>query len=308
MASNKTIVLKGDLHRWHEEYVANAALKPGHLLELMSTGKVRKSTVYGGSSEPIFAKENSYTGGTRDTAYSALDNVFAHYAQRGDRINTRVAALAPSIAIGDRIISAGDGTVVKAPSNTGNTLYQNTAASAAISNTTVETAFDKSYTIPANTLKAGDFVRIRGQAIATSTANTDTLLIKVYLGSTSIGTSGAVNATNSDVVVFDLWVVIRTIGTSGTYVSAGSVGVVGAAGTATMRETITAETAIDTTVTNAITVKATWSVADTADSVRLDILNVSIDRQNGFYVIGTAMEAVDNSAGSDDAFLDVRIL
>ncbi len=155
--------------------------------------------------------------------------------------------------------------------------YVSVAASAAVSNTVTETAFDQSVTIPANYLKAGDVIRIRCQAIATATNSTDTLNLKLYLGSVEIAATGAVDVANNDVGYFDVDIVIRTIGASGTLVAAG-VQALGVEGTVTAKPLKNASETIDTTAANAVAVKATWSVASASNSVRLDVMNVQLIR------------------------------
>lgn len=152
-------------------------------------------------------------------------------------------------------------------------VYEAVAASAAVTNTTTETAFDKSYTIPANTLKAGDVIKIRAQVIATATNSTDTLTIKAKAGSTVLAATAAVDVADNDIAVIDIYVVFRTVGASGTMVAFGFVSL-GVAGTATARPVSLASTSVDTTAAIALTVTATWSVADAGNSCRLDGLHV----------------------------------
>jgi hypothetical protein len=152
------------------------------------------------------------------------------------------------------------------------------AASTAISDTTTETAFSNaSYTIPANMLRAGSLIRFGWQGIATATNSTDTLLIKAYLGSTAIATGTATDVANNNIFAGEASIAIRTIGASGTFVANSSHTKVPAASlTASRVDEILGSTAIDTTVTNAITVKATWSVASASNSCRNDIFWLTI--------------------------------
>ena len=158
--------------------------------------------------------------------------------------------------------------------------YVNTAASTAISATSSETAFDTSYTIPANTLRAGSVIKVRFQGIATATNSTDTLTIKLYIGGltgTAIFTSTATDATNNDIFAGEGIIVIRTIGSSGTFVASGSyTKVEGASGSATRDDFVTASTAIDTTTSKAVTASATWSTNSASNSCRMDIFAVEV--------------------------------
>ena len=157
-------------------------------------------------------------------------------------------------------------------------LYRNVAASAAVTNDTAETLFDKNYSIPANTLKAGTVLKIRYQGIATATHTTDTLAIKLYIGGlsgTALISHAATDVADNNVFQGEYTLIIRTAGASGTMVGCGTYKSVPAAeGTMTTKDDILASTTIDTTVAQVIGVSATWSVADTGNSVRLDVLTV----------------------------------
>lgn len=154
------------------------------------------------------------------------------------------------------------------------------AASAAVSNTTTETAFDKTVPIPADTLQPGDAIRVRAQAIATATNSTDTLDLQLRLGTTDILATGAVDVANGDIGYIDADIVIRTIGASGTMVAAGVVAL-GVPGTVTAKPKLMASTALDTTAAISVNISATWSAANAGNSVRLDVLDVQVVRPAG---------------------------
>lgn len=175
-------------------------------------------------------------------------------------------ALAATTADGDEV------EVLRLSSESG-LVYSNVAASAAVTNTTDETAFDKSVTIPANSLKAGDVLVIRAQAIATATNSTDTLTLKLKIGSTVIIATAAVDVANGDVGYVDCILIVRTIGATGTIVASGVQGL-GVPGTVTAKPFLLASSVVDTTAALAITVTATWSVANAGNSCRLDCLTV----------------------------------
>lgn len=106
-----TIVLKGTLGEKREEYPANAALSPGHFLELMSTGKVRKNASAGVDVPLMVAVEDAMQGKTINDAYAANDPVHTHMCAKNDKIYARVAAGQAAIVIGDKLKLAADGTV-----------------------------------------------------------------------------------------------------------------------------------------------------------------------------------------------------
>jgi len=149
----------------------------------------------------------------------------------------------------------------------------NVAASTAVTNTTDETAFDKTVTVESDTLDVGRVLKIRVQGIATATNSTDTLNVKLYLGSTEIAATGAVDVANNDIFTIDAHVVCRTSGSSGTYVVTGDMSI-GASGTVTRKALYKASTSVDTTADITVSVKATWSAASASDSCRLDVLMV----------------------------------
>ncbi len=77
----------------------------------------------------------------------------------------------------------------------------NRAVSPYTAGTTItETSFDKSVTLPANTLQLGDVLRIRAQGICPSTNSTDTLNIKLKIGSLIVLATGALDVNNNDIV------------------------------------------------------------------------------------------------------------
>mgnify|MGYP003393190716 CR=1 FL=1 len=153
--------------------------------------------------------------------------------------------------------------------------YSSVAASAAISNLTAETAFDKTYSIESNSLKAGDVIRILAQGTATATNSTDTLDFQLRLGTADIFATGAVDVADGDIFYIQADIVIRTIGASGTFVGAG-ITANGVPGTVTGRPRFKASTALDTTADISVNCSATWSVASASNSCRLDILNVQV--------------------------------
>lgn len=329
MADRNTVVLIGDLERYHEEAPAygSTQIKPGYLLEVYNdsgTKKFRSHTVRGGRSQKLFAKEDAFRGGTvagliagiEGTAVSYYlgtnnDQVFAHRAQPGDKIQA-VLKKGENVSIGDWAISYGDGTLCKAASAY---LADNTAASNLITNTTTETTFSNgTVTIPKNTLAAGDVIRVRAQGIAPATNSTDTLTIKLKIGSTVIATTGAIDVANNDIFVVDASIVIRTVGATGTLVAYGTVSL-GASGTATAKVFNLASTTVDTTADQTLTVTATWSVANAGNTVQMD--NLLVEKVSGGSgatgstqgdLVGQFDEAKDLSVAAADAFCKVKIV
>jgi len=172
-------------------------------------------------------------------------------------------------------LSTTDGVASGTARTIGGLAYVQTAVSAAVTNTTTETDFDKSYTIPADTLKAGSLLRIKGWGTTTASNSTDTLQIKLIFGSATILTTAAVDQADDDIWSFSAEVVVRTVGASGTFVGHVVYQDPDAAGTA-RKEIEINSTALDTTGTLVVKASATWSVADSGNSCRSEQLTVEI--------------------------------
>lgn len=153
--------------------------------------------------------------------------------------------------------------------------YSATAASAEVENTTDETAFDKSKTLDGSQFAAGDVIRIRAQGVVVDNNSTDTLTVKLYLGTEEIVSTGAVDVADGDIFYIDCDIVVRTTGATGTIVAAGVVGL-GVIGTVTAKPFLKAQATEDISGNVAVALKATWSVAHADNEVRLDILNVQV--------------------------------
>jgi len=109
--SSNTITLVARYARKEQEFTANAALSPGHLVEVLSTGKIQKHAVAGGLGEKMFAQEDALQGKTIDDAYVADDKVFIVFPLQGDEINALIQA-GQNLTVGTKLVSAGDGTLI----------------------------------------------------------------------------------------------------------------------------------------------------------------------------------------------------
>jgi len=205
-----------------------------------------------------------------------------YYDVANDRVSTDAAVGVPA---GKVIVAAasGDTTVDVAINETdGSTQMAGVAvaASTALTASSTETNFDNSIvTIPANTLRAGDVIRIRAQGICTATNSTDTFTGKIKLGSNVVLSTGAVDVANNDIfeLVGDL--VVRTIGATGTVVFSGAAAL-GAEGTVTSKPGKLASTTVDTTAALTFAVSGQWSTTNAGNSCRLDVCNWQILRRN----------------------------
>lgn len=148
------------------------------------------------------------------------------------------------------------------------------AASAAVTATITETAMD-SQAFVANELAAGTVIDFELQGIATATNGTDTLTIKVKLGSTVILTIGPTDVANNSIWHVRGKIQIRTAGAAGTMVACGTNQALAAAGGAQVTW-ILASTAIDTTAAQTFQVTATWSTNNAGNSCRNDVFVVNV--------------------------------
>jgi hypothetical protein len=95
-----------------EEFVASAAITPGHLVELYPTtaGEIRVHSTPGGNALPMFALENEMEGQGIGDAYAHEDPVQVWVPGRGDIVNALLKD-GEHVEIGDFLESAGDGTL-----------------------------------------------------------------------------------------------------------------------------------------------------------------------------------------------------
>lgn len=295
--------------RYDEAVAAVGTIKPGYVVKRSSTGTLGLGPSYLGKTIPLIALGDGLRGAEGSTgrglwdAYSSGDVVPFVHPLPGDEVAVWIS-IGQNITQGDRLISYGDGTVVKAVTtiSTANLLNVQVAASTAIASSATETDFSRTVTIAASTLKAGDVIRLRGHVVVGGVTATPTLTVKVYLNSTVIATTGAVSVIAADVVNFDLLVTIRTITASGTFVCMGQT-VATATGTATTKAQTTASTTVDCTAAVVFKVTGTWSASSSSNTCNLQsfyVVTSPIDSDSLGY-FGPAFEALetyDNSAGS----------
>jgi len=161
------------------------------------------------------------------------------------------------------------------------------------------------YSIPANTLRAGDTIKIRAALTVANSNSTDTVTPKIYFGGTSLLVTGtAPDAVNADVIVADIEVTIRTIGASGTaYASVVAALDTDAEGDPAVVRTV-AEFSIDTTAAIVLRASSTWTGGHANDDLRLDQFTITksaspsaaIGPTNQPFAI--AATTVDNSAAT----------
>lgn len=92
------------------EAVANAAITPGQVVELLSTGKVQKVAAAKGVAEKAVAIEDYLQGNSVDDDYSANDRVLYRVFGSGAEVYL-ILADGESVAIGDQLELALAGEV-----------------------------------------------------------------------------------------------------------------------------------------------------------------------------------------------------
>lgn len=150
--------------------------------------------------------------------------------------------------------------------NSARTQFSSVGSSAAVTNTTTATAFaTNQYTYIANSLLAGDVIRLTGTAPITW--NTGTIRFQVLIGTTVVSDTAAYTPATGDIFTFDTAINILTNGASGTLTGSGTY----FAPTTGSQKTFTplGSTAVDTTATQLVSVKVTWGTANAGNSVVL---------------------------------------
>ena len=149
-----------------------------------------------------------------------------------------------------------------------------------VANTTTETAFASSGSIPANTLAAGSVVRIKLWGTYGTTVVSPNLTGKLKIGSQALLNTGAlsaaINLSNAGWFA-DASIVVQSIGGSGVIDAQGFAEFASAATTGlSVNVPNTSTFTVDTTTTQAITVTIQWSAANAANTITLRQMIVEV--------------------------------
>lgn len=233
------------------------------------------------SGDRVGVKLFNHPGTRTMVAAGAISTGSKVYAAAAGKVNDVPAGAYIGVALE---AASGDGAEIEvmaeASAGGAGLLIATVAAGADHENTITEAVMaGGSMAIPANTLKAGDVLRVRAALKVTDNNSTDTLTTVLRFGAaaltgTAVVTTAAVDSADNDVVYFDADIVIREIGASGKFAACG-VQANGVPGTVTAKPFVLAETAIDTTVENFISVTSDWSVAHADNEVNLEVFTVS---------------------------------
>lgn len=176
-----------------------------------------------------------------------------------------VAAVTSRLTTTDGV-SSGTARVV------GGRAYSATAASAAITGATeTSTVFDTSYTMPANTMKAGTVIRFTAWGKHTAVTGSETHTLAYKVGSVALFTSTDLDPNANDYFRIEGELVIRTAGASGTCVGWAKLTYGASAAAGTVLSYYLDSTTIDTTAAAICGVYIDrQATATDSDSARLD--------------------------------------
>jgi hypothetical protein len=101
----KTVILKR-YNNVQFEAIANEAITPGSLVEVMSTGKIKNHATAQGNAIPYFVIEDAIMGKTINDKVAKDDLARVMVAGRGDEVYA-ILATSQTILVGDLLASAG---------------------------------------------------------------------------------------------------------------------------------------------------------------------------------------------------------
>lgn len=315
-----TVLLKGDIGQRYKERAAGATITPGMLIEdyLDTTEKVRPHSVALGRWGGLIAHENSLVGATSGNTtsgntisdnYSSGEMVRCVGLYQGD-VFYGILKAGQSVTNQDWVASNGDGKLCKAPSEI---IANNVADGATLTSWTASVAMGSgTATIPANTLKVGDVIRIRVRVAIPSTNGADTMTPALKLNTTSLIAAAALNVTNDDTVEIDFSVKVRAIGAVGAIVGHGSI-LFGPLATAIYVPGDLNTTALDTTAAVSITMNMAASASSPNNQAILREFQVwhysgTTNVQGGqhIFLVGQTETTSDLSLSADDGRIRVK--
>lgn len=168
--------------------------------------------------------------------------------------------------------------------------------------TTSEVAFDKSLTVPANALAAGDVVIVQVGGTVIDNNGSDELTVRVRIGGEIASASAGVNVADNDAFSATVACTVRTAGASGTFKSSTNGGV----GTAVWSHI--GGSSLNTTTATAITASAQYNASHADNEVQLDTLSVRVMRPNREQISQQAFAVAQEASTSADAVINAYFL
>ena len=250
------------------------------------------------SGEAVYADADDVGIGTTHAA--ALDT-YQVPVRLWSQSGTRKITAAGAFSLGDRLYGADDGKVDDAQTGgpyvlvaleaatanndvveayveakTSGMLISAVADSTSITASSTETAFDNATTtIDGAILKAGDKLRFKIGAIASDQNSSDTMIIKLYIGTEVIFTSPTLDVGSDDDIFYaDIEATIRVAGASGTLVANGVYSPFAAVATAPAEAWRLAQVSEDLSGDVAIKATAQWSTTNSGNSIECETFSV----------------------------------
>lgn len=122
-----------------EEYEASGTITPGMLLEFDSDGKVKAHSDESDVAVPMFALEDELQGNGINDDYDSGDRVQVWVPQRGEQVYA-IPEFDETIAIGDYLVSAGNGKLQKYTADSGGAYIPNMIVAQALEAVTVDSS------------------------------------------------------------------------------------------------------------------------------------------------------------------------
>lgn len=305
--------------------VVNADLKPGAVLQLAGVAPSGATAAVGnlfgrpteGYATPFAVVSEDWDAANK-TYSNTQDGIVANL-RRGGSVPltfgyTRALVKHGVVLVaGVTLLCPTDDAFHLTPFLANGLLYASTAASAEHENTTDAADFDKSYTIPANSLRPGDTIRIRALVTVNDNNSTDTVTVLLKFGSVTLQTQAAVDSEDADIAVIDTVVKVRAIGATGKIVCSNMATVdVDATAGPIVASSVSTEQSVDTTATIKIALNADWSVAHADNEVELTDLSIWLDRLATSIAarpVAVAMESTTiNDSTNGEALAKVALL
>jgi hypothetical protein len=192
---------------------------------------------------------------------------------------------ASNYVIGDNYGSAvfsynGSEWDVMSQGNRSNLTFVSVAASSPLSGNTSTAIFDQNYTIRANRIKAGTYIRVKHSGIVTAHNASDTLSLGHFLDwntSLNMVSVNGINPVVNGTFTGEINIVCRTAGPSGTAIAWGTYkSPANVSQSGNLTDFTTNSFGLNTTTPKLVAVGAAWGSNNVGNSCRLDSLTVEV--------------------------------
>lgn len=311
--------------------VVNADLKPGAIVQLAGIVPSGQTAALGnlvarpteGYATPCMVVSEDWDKSNQD-AVNTQDGVTANLRRGGSvplvsaGYTRALVKHGVALVAGVTLLAPTDDTFHLTPYVNGQLAGGLVAASTAVTNTvsTEQSFAGASIAIPAHSLRVGDIVRGTLQGVVSAAASTDTLTVKVKIGSNIVAVTGAPDSVTGDKFVIHWALKVRTIGASGTAVCEALTWngtEAAAAGAADIPSgSALASFTLDTTAAVTITATGTWSATSATCTANLEVFDAVLERLQTSLAarpVAVAMESTTiNDSTNGQALAKVAIL